>query len=435
MAGITILSEDQEENPAFWDYHHVYLPYCTSDFWVGSGQPDVVQTEQPLSTAGAERQIRGGVQPFYFAGSKVLQSVIMTLQQELSASTEVVIAGSSAGGIGGIQFAATLQSVFPALNVRLLIDSAWGADLSVLYAGSSNSAPVRDFSLYNMTDEAMYCVLNAACAVQRLSPTTDLMVINSLYDIYVASTELEDQPMLGSTALFSKISTYGGAAQMAMVQGLLRFPRFSMFLPACMQHVFLPATSRDLFTVSIPGFEMDVVRGIWNEVVVGNTPLRQAIHAWGGNQGEVVRLVDACSVPGCNPTCPEEVNVVASDHEVLTDEAVALMWICGAIFFVALPASIISASYGVFWIRRYTSESWKNRAQTTTSTSLGKDEQPDVSIGIADTIDGDVPSKSFGAKGREFFMVIKDLNYYVPCTKPKKGEIQILRNVNCKCSL
>lgn len=81
-----ILSKDKDKNPDFYTWNHVEIRYCSSDLWSG----DMVRT---ISN-----------QPFNFKGTKILDAVMNELKntKNLSNATNIIISGSSAGGIGVI---------------------------------------------------------------------------------------------------------------------------------------------------------------------------------------------------------------------------------------------------------------------------------------------------------------------------------------------
>lgn len=80
-----MLSDDPELNPSFYNYNHVFMPYCTGDTWSG-------QRYTPLSDNNQ----------FYFAGHGNVNATVAHLKvtQGLSTATDVLLSGSSAGGIG-----------------------------------------------------------------------------------------------------------------------------------------------------------------------------------------------------------------------------------------------------------------------------------------------------------------------------------------------
>ena len=87
-----ILSASAENNPHFYNWNHVVFNYCSSDFWLG-------QRNTPITFGNVD---------LFFRGHFITQSMMSTLLDEplmngyssLSDATDIVLSGSSAGGIG-----------------------------------------------------------------------------------------------------------------------------------------------------------------------------------------------------------------------------------------------------------------------------------------------------------------------------------------------
>ena len=115
IEGHDILSTDVKNY--FHDYNHVYLPYCSSDMYVGMNVPD----------GSAFNKEEGN---FLFAGYYIVQGLITDLSDISGAQfTEVTLAGSSAGGIGVINHIKIIKEKLAEkhsnVNVRGIVDSSW----------------------------------------------------------------------------------------------------------------------------------------------------------------------------------------------------------------------------------------------------------------------------------------------------------------------
>ena len=112
IRGRDILSGDADVNP-FSEYNHVYVPYCTSDMYVGMGVKGSAWSKTSKN--------------FVFAGYHVVNELMKELKgTHLAAGmTEVVLAGSSAGGIGVLNHIAHIKLLLPYSNVRGIVDSSW----------------------------------------------------------------------------------------------------------------------------------------------------------------------------------------------------------------------------------------------------------------------------------------------------------------------
>lgn len=123
ISGPGILSADCSENPALCSANAVYIHYCSSDWWAGNHSAEESGT------------------PFAFSGRAIVPAVVEDLlnsavNRTVSASClraqRVVLAGSSAGGVGVFQhadsLAALLRYVLPigaSLSFGAVPDCGW----------------------------------------------------------------------------------------------------------------------------------------------------------------------------------------------------------------------------------------------------------------------------------------------------------------------
>lgn len=112
-----ILSSNPEENPFWWNAHHVFVPYCTSDSWSGT------------------RTRASGGSRFSFMGAAVVRQVVLDLLPAgLANATSLLLAGSSAGGTGVILNLNSIKSLLHDelhlrhVSVRGVSDSGWFLD-------------------------------------------------------------------------------------------------------------------------------------------------------------------------------------------------------------------------------------------------------------------------------------------------------------------
>lgn len=127
--------------------NQVLVRYCSSDGWGGTSKDVVLDVLDPVTAE--PRQFR-----MNFLGAEIIDAVIATLRvdgvpglaftldggrtamPDLDDATQVVIAGSSAGGTGTIRnvdrIAATLRATNPDVTVRALIDSIFQPDLAAV---------------------------------------------------------------------------------------------------------------------------------------------------------------------------------------------------------------------------------------------------------------------------------------------------------------
>jgi hypothetical protein len=110
-SGDGILSNSLVTNPEFANGNHVYIPYCSSDFWSGDREAD---------PSSAWR---------HFRGARIFRAVIDALaegSEGLTEAEEVVLSGSSAGGMGVLVHLDWLASErLPGVRVRGITDAGW----------------------------------------------------------------------------------------------------------------------------------------------------------------------------------------------------------------------------------------------------------------------------------------------------------------------
>ncbi|MBI5301219.1 MAG: hypothetical protein HY868_03710 [Chloroflexi bacterium] len=107
-----ILSNQRTNNPDFYNWHHVYLVYCSSDNWIGS--------------RSASSETFG----MHFRGHDIVNAMMDALQNPdmvgtptLAQATHILFAGSSAGGVGLRANIDRLAKQFNRADVRAVADS------------------------------------------------------------------------------------------------------------------------------------------------------------------------------------------------------------------------------------------------------------------------------------------------------------------------
>lgn len=104
-------STDMLMNPLAWGSNLVYIPYCTSDLWLGDSLND-------------ENEV------WRFRGARVIKRVIESLIEDgMREATRVLVTGTSAGGVGVMfhidNIANQLRKVNSTAEVRGIADSGW----------------------------------------------------------------------------------------------------------------------------------------------------------------------------------------------------------------------------------------------------------------------------------------------------------------------
>jgi hypothetical protein len=146
-----ILSEDPKINPDFFSANAAFINYCSSDNWVG---------ERPASAAS---------DGLAFRGHDIFQAVLEDLEQSaltgatpLKDSAELLLVGSSAGGLGVLGNADALAARYPALRVRALADAGWVANINSF--GSATQPPAPSSSEFDARFVYWNATPDASCA-------------------------------------------------------------------------------------------------------------------------------------------------------------------------------------------------------------------------------------------------------------------------------
>lgn len=255
VIGKDILSSMESENPTFHDYNHVLVPYCSSDLWLGS------KTSQNGSYFHFKND--SSVDNFSFRGRTIFRSVFEDLDQkyDLSLAKEIVVSGSSAGGIGILNHADWIKSnnfsKSEPLKAKLLfiIDSAWFINFQDSF--KSRVKPEGFAALTNIASVACAdmsygypCCLSAQCLISRSYIPSDVQIafVFSMYDIYMFADVLKRLEDEGKTAedhaadFLTVVSMYGGAMNESL-EISNRSIRASFFVPACFQHTYFSTSS------------------------------------------------------------------------------------------------------------------------------------------------------------------------------------------------
>ena len=117
-----IFDLENTENP-FADYDMVFVPYCTGDVHIGSGQRDY------------EYQNAQGNQTSYTAHHNGFENSMTSLNwifENFTAVDNIVVAGSSAGAIAASFYAGHIAEHYPTSPVVVLADAAGGYRTSLL---------------------------------------------------------------------------------------------------------------------------------------------------------------------------------------------------------------------------------------------------------------------------------------------------------------
>ena len=341
IVGKGLMSSVERENPTFYNFSHVYVPYCSSDAWLGRNY----KTSMDPSVNGTGE--------FSFQGTVIFRGIIDDLYRShgLNSSSEVILVGSSASGVGVLNHAQWVQGRLNNTRVRLIIDSAWFINFEMVL---SNMVSNELGQLYNIsatdimscldTSRGYPCCLSPACHLTHSSLPTELpsiLFIFSQYDIYALQFIFEDDFDFTFTNILRLFNAYGSAmttyANTTFHQG-----NFSFFIPSCAQHRFLvPSefwgsdgllrkTTDTLIKHSTFEFYNPLEPGeTWKDVFIDGLSIMNAITQWYNND-TAFYYVDSCDGPICNPSCPDSV-VLVSSSDIWGTGAAVIIFILAAV--------------------------------------------------------------------------------------------------------
>ena len=253
VTGKDLLSASKDENPTFSDHTHVLVPYCSSDLWLG------LKTNPKKRFHFVDDSSEDN---FSFRGQTIFRSVFLDLLQQynLSDAEEIILAGSSAGGIGVLNHAHwVLNHVIKSrgLNTKLftLVDSGWFID----FQGSLRAQVNPEFisfakiSLLACKDfsHGHTCCASASCMISRgFYPSgVPLLLVSSMFDSFMLRSVFERLENEGKTAednygdFLSVVNLYGGEMNGSITSTENQASNVSFFVPACFQHVYLVTSS------------------------------------------------------------------------------------------------------------------------------------------------------------------------------------------------
>lgn len=114
-----LMSSDPAVNPDFFSANVAFLNYCSSDYWMGT---------QPVSAATDGLAFRG--HDIVRAVMEDLEDATLTGAPALSSVDEILISGSSAGGLGVLGNVDAMAAGLSGKRVRAMVDAGWIAEIN-----------------------------------------------------------------------------------------------------------------------------------------------------------------------------------------------------------------------------------------------------------------------------------------------------------------
>jgi len=273
----TMWSTDPAQNPAFHDFARVYVPYCSSDLYVGTRDPS--------------DEIRG----YNFHGKYIVKAVAEDVVSRANNLEQVVFYGTSAGAFG-VAFncdavAEILKQKFPNVDVRCVADGGdffpvdssmnsdtcelGGDDKATFWAGQPDSSCMTDAG----SQQDCYPFATAYNHI-----TTPMMVVQALTDPTVKH-ECSPDPIPDNLDYYV---TYRNKVAALAEQYKRDKPNNGLWVPNCIYHV---SQGKPL---------------TWGRMPVGESSgvqltLREALSNWLTGTGSFQAVDPAQTI---NPECP-----------------------------------------------------------------------------------------------------------------------------------
>ena len=280
--GQDLLDTDKEKNPIFYNYNHILIPYCSSDAWLANDtRPSVLNIasqknfnfyDQAFNITNPPSSARLPKLQFIFRGAVIFRSVIEELlaNESLVDATELVLAGSSAGGLGVVNHASWVEQQLnqSLTKISIITDSSWFINFRDNIFNRFNESSSNDeedvLSLISSVpqcsnnDSTSPCCIRLHCMLNspEYFPVGRIPVISltSLHDLFILSDTIARTVLPGDTSnsdsvalpelgisFLNVISEYGGAMNTTLAAAAV-IPGVSLIITECFQHIYF-ATS------------------------------------------------------------------------------------------------------------------------------------------------------------------------------------------------
>lgn len=327
IVGEDLLSDDPSKNPLFHDYSHVLVPYCSSDAWLGNRTIPRFESGKGFVFNNSDLENSNN---FVYTGQAILRAVMEDLgEMGLENASDVVLVGSSAGGIGLLNSLEWINDRVPVNSSRVILDSSWFVDYTGHHVLQFNRqvAEVLNFSQPACHDLSLGypCCVSPACLITRGyldSTDTPILAISSLYDIFTLDQplrELTDKDDSNDQALLALFNSYGAIVLETLFQSYKTHPRLSVYAPSCTQHVYLSPsstlreTTQNVYEESVFRLTNPVKAGNWEGVRIETQDVERltllgAMEQWVNNSHRQLFHTDTCSGPACS-ICPSDITI------------------------------------------------------------------------------------------------------------------------------
>ncbi len=352
IEGRDLLSSNATANPLFHNYTHILVPYCTQDaFLANRNNPNVNNSDTNYRVNRTTFNQTENADNFVFKGIVVFESVIRELIElhGLADASKVVLAGSSAGGIGVLN---NLEWVEAALQngtnstsppeVISIIDSSWFITFAQNHAVNWSREISSSSSGFNLPPACSDFTLGSACCASPpclfsrgwIRSNAPIFAISSTHDILTLEDPLKESLQSSGNDgpqddrdLLRIFNSYGSLMNESFIQSYNAYPNLTIFAPSCTQHVYL--ANSDMWAtngllaqtisenVSEPPFLLrnPVRYGNWKMARIEshdaslNKTLLDALVEWYTDLATPRFYADRCVGPACGDFCTSSINL------------------------------------------------------------------------------------------------------------------------------
>ena len=377
VTGKDLLSSKPEDNPLFFNYTHVLVPYCSQDAFLAN-RSNPVRTDFRGGFNFTE-----GADNFVYKGREIFYSVIKDLlRRGMNRAKKIVLAGSSAGGIGILNHldwvqnelnrTSTIQNPPPELFV--IIDSSWFITFGGNHAVDWTEEIPELFDLPPACHDlslGFSCCTSPACLFTHERHMPDnlppIFAVSSLYDIFTLETPLQDAFIEfgynDDQAILRVFNGYGSIMNTTFIQSYSSVsPHLSLFTPSCTQHVYF-ATSNlwdggELLNMTVEGkftsesglFTLTdpIQSGHWNHVMINRsgilTSLHKALQEWYANPTTPHFYASTCDGPVCDQ-CLSQISIQPVHDIWVWWVNIAILVLSGLMTLIPLSIKILGYLY------------------------------------------------------------------------------------------
>lgn len=311
-----------------------YIPYCTFDMGIGTATETHPETGEVW---------------WYRGHANVRAAVSELLENDGMRGSDVLVSGSSAGGVAAMQHAGWIRSQISSTHhVVGLADTSWFLDQED-YLPFRQDEKTDDF--WASLIERQGAIFSDRCVLSKEylcifaehmlhTLSVDFFFTVAYYDLFWAySRELEgslDDSVSSSEALFG-LEAYGASMKQSSHRAFISEDRHALFATTCPNHIFLlPVEERDPYPGRFSSGNLLVSNTLegdtWARIEVDGTTLKEAILRWWDNvtagSSTAPRLVDDCGEVLCNPTCAS-VSIKGGYDAPMHDYVAAMLWSLG----------------------------------------------------------------------------------------------------------